>query len=194
MTARRCFVSGEGANEIGSLVREPPYDTEAPFDGVVQALVKSVAPETEIIDGLAWRHVPKLRVGMRGQGVEARVVRALRLRAKEAGSDALVFLRDRDGNRKRAQEIEAALEEPGHPAAGGVCIERLESWLLALAGVAGAEGMSNGKVDKALEEMGIPPKDTAKMVQLVEEQGLDAAPPDAKALRAWLAMLTSLLK
>jgi hypothetical protein len=117
-------------------------------------------------------------------------VLAAHLHARERGCDALLFSRDRDGDTEREQEIQGALLELEADArlaiAGGVCVERLESWVLALTGRTKSELLRDGKVDEALAHHGVPAKDTARMIALIEQHGLDAVPPDAASLRAWL--------
>jgi len=91
----KLWAAGEGTTDIGSLALGPMSDRDYP--GVLQILVGLAGVEAEFIGGDKWSSIPKLRVGSRGRDAEAHTVRALRLRAKEHGADALVFIRDRDG-------------------------------------------------------------------------------------------------
>lgn len=77
--------------------------------------------------------------------------------------------------------------------AGAVCIERLESWLLALSGRARTEQRGNDEVDAALEALGVPRKDTRGMVEFIERRGPSAVPPDASSLRPWMERVRSAL-
>jgi hypothetical protein len=74
-----------------------------------------------------------------------------------------------------------------------ICVERLESWLLASTGRTGSERLRDGKVDEALAEHGVPAKDTERMLALVERHGLDAVPSDASSLQAWLGRVRTVL-
>jgi hypothetical protein len=144
---------------------------------------------------MVWKGIPKLAIGTRGKGIERKILLAARLRAKESGCDVVLFSRDRDGpkpdKREREREIEAVLAEleaddGAVTVAGAVCIERLESWLLALTGRARTEELGDDKVDLELEELGVPKKDTRRMLELIERHGLAIVPADASSLRTWM--------
>ena len=67
---------------------------------------------------------------------------------------------------------------------GGVAIEKLESWLAAIAGTSGSEDLR--RPEEILAAYGIDEKDTRAMVRLVENSGLGKLPADAQSLRRWL--------
>jgi hypothetical protein len=67
---------------------------------------------------------------------------------------------------------------------GGIAIEKLESWVAAIAGIQGSEELR--RPEEKLGELGVGEKDTAAMVQFVEGTGLGKVPADARSLRRWL--------
>ena len=196
----RLYVSGEGSNELGTRCSPEPGD-ELPHDrfhpGVLEKLAEKVLPGGwEILEAIRWRNVHKLRVKTPGiaRG-EAATVERLARRARDLGCNALVFLRDRDGPRNRSRERaianairQAKNEYRGLAIAGGVPIEMLESWLLALRGERNTESASDPTVE--LEKWhGVPKKRTTAMVQLVMNSRLRDVPDDAHSLRRWLRAL-----
>lgn len=158
---------------------------------MLQALLHKVLPGGfEIVDHVQWSQIHRLRPGTATHG-EVECVRRLAVRARELGCHALVFVRDRDGDRARERAIEMTITELGrdrHPArtviAGGVAIEKLEAWLLALDGARGSE--SEPDAATALAKRGIPLKHTGRMVDLVHRRSLRNAPEDARSLWRWL--------
>lgn len=191
----KVFLAGEGPNELGGWSNERIYRDERPLLGVLESLARHVVPTGwEVHDAMVWKDIPKLTIGTRGKGLERKTVLAARLHAMESGCDVVVFSRDRDGpkkdKREREQEIEAVLTElaaePGVTVAGAVCIERLESWLLALSGRSRTEDFGDAQVDEELARLGVPKKATVQMLELVEQHGLAQVPPDARSLRTWI--------
>jgi hypothetical protein len=197
----KVFLAGEGRNELGGWSREHGWRDQRPHAGVLESLARHlVASGWEVHDAMRWKDIPKLAVGARGKGLERKTVLAAHLRAKERGCGALLFSRDRDAPKwhERVREIEATLAEletagGGVAVAGAVCIERLESWLLALTGRSKTEELRDGRVDEELANLGVPAKDTARMVELVERHGLAAVPPDALSLSRWLERVRAAL-
>lgn len=187
----KLWVSGEGTTDIGSLALDRMSDKDYP--GVLQVLVQQAGLDAEIIGGDKWCAIPKLRVGSRGRDAEAHTVRALRLRAKEAGAHALAFIRDRDGVRARETQIEQALAEDGLPTAGVAVVEQVEHWLLAVAGVQRAHQRSKKQTQESLAKVGLPgEKNTAEYVEWLEERTLEEIPADAASLRTWLERVRAL--
>jgi hypothetical protein len=78
------------------------------------------------------------------------------------------------------------LKESGQDLAviGGVAIEKLESWLVAVAGHHRSEEMR--RPEEKLAELGLGEKDTKAMVQIIEDRGLASIPVDARSLHRWL--------
>lgn len=186
------FLAGEGRNELGGWCSEPGYRDDSPTPGVLEALARHVAPSGwRVRDAMQWKNIPKLTVGTKGKGVERKTILAARLHATERGCSVLMFSRDRDGPKNTArQEIEQTLAElandGGIAIVGGVAVERLESWLLALSGCTGTEALRGGKTDHELDTLGVRAKDTAAMVEHVQRCGLASIASDAASLAAWL--------
>jgi hypothetical protein len=185
------FLAGEGPNELGGWCKEHEYRDEHPTPGVLETLAKQVAPSGwQVRDAIQWKNISKLAVGTKGKGAERKAILAAHLHAKERGCSVLLFSRDRDGpkNVARQHEIEAAVAElEGSVAvAGGVCIERLESWLLALSGHTGTEELRDRRTDTELESLGVASKDTVSMAAYVQRHEIAAVPSDATSLNAWL--------
>jgi hypothetical protein len=65
-----------------------------------------------------------------------------------------------------------------------VAIEKLESWLAAVAGHHRSEEMR--RPEERLAELGVGAKETRAMVELIEQRGLAGIPGDARSLRRWL--------
>jgi len=186
----RVLIAGEGSNELGNSTRDASQEGEASSGGgVIEALMAKVRPTGWTIRGrMEWLNVKKLRVNAPGRGDEHNV-RVLSLKARELGCNALVFLRDRDGDVARERAIQRALrdlsEVPDLRIAGGVPIEQLECWLLALRGEKQAH-LSADPPGELHERHAIPQKETTAMVQLVRNAPLLRAPEDAVSLWRWL--------
>ncbi|MBN2497525.1 MAG: hypothetical protein JXR96_23230 [Deltaproteobacteria bacterium] len=191
----KLLLAGEGANELGGWHHEEPYRTDEP--GVIEALLKKVHPHGwAIVHAVKWHWIHKYCVGMHG-AAEKRNIEYVHHKAKKLGLDAVVFVRDRDGkkNHKRQRDIEYTIEsceQTGGPAIiGGMAIEKLEAWILALCGEHNSESMN--KPENRLADREDCPKNTAEMVEVVEGADLDRIPSDARSLRAWLDRARSVL-
>jgi len=187
----RVFIAGEGRNELGRRSGSPAYQGERSDPGVIEALLRKVRPTGwEVSAAVDWKELRKFKARTGGRGDGANVAKA-HLRAREHGCDVIAFVRDRDGVRfePRESDIEAAIAElasagAGPRVIGGVAIEKLESWLVALAGVSRSEALR--RPEEHLAKQGIDGKDTAAMVAHVDEHGIHAVPEDAASLRRWL--------
>lgn len=188
----RVILAGEGRNELGDFAVEEPFRSDKPAPGVTEALLRQVRPEGwKVVAAIRWKEIPKLQVGIGGRGEELNVHRAHH-HARKRGCDVFAFTRDRDGTKfaHREEEIERAIERleespaTGPAVVGGVAIEKLESWLVAIAGTHGSEG--HRRPEEVLAGLGIAEKDTAAMVRFVEETGIQDIPSDARSLRRWL--------
>ena len=187
----RVILAGEGKNELGSFAIEAIYQKD-PEPGVVEALLRQVRAEGwKVVDAILWKTIPKLQVGIGKKGEEHNVRRAFH-HAKRRECDVFAFTRDRDKPKfaHREEAIELAIKElkdaetDGPSVIGGVVIEKLESWLAAIAGTHGSEDLR--RPEETLAGLGINAKDTAAMVRLVEKTGLGMIPADASSLRRWL--------
>lgn len=124
---------------------------------------------------------------------EQRNVLGLVLEAKERGYDAVVFLRDTDGDRDRAQQIGAALHLiPAKIAdppkvVGGLPTPSLEAWIVALKGVVGSESMSQTKLIAQLEALGVRPKHVESYVAVIEATDMARCAQDATSLRSFVS-------
>jgi hypothetical protein len=185
----RVILAGEGKNELGRFAVEVAFRGDDPEPGVIEALLRKVRPDGwKVVDAIPWKKTPKLQVGIGGKGEKLNVERAYH-HAKKRGCDVFVFTRDRDKARfaHRDDDIEqaiAALDGTGPAIVGGIAIEKLESWLAAIAGIEGSEALR--RPEEKLAEFGIGEKDTDAMVRFVEETGLAGIPADARSLRRWL--------
>lgn len=188
----RVILAGEGKNELGGFNVEAAFRAEQPQSGVIEALLRLVRLEGwTIVDAILWKNIPKLQVGIGKKGEEHNVYRAFH-HAKKRGCDVFVFMRDRDKARfaDREKDIEQAIEilkntgGDGPAIVGGIAIEKLESWLTALAGTHGSEDLR--RPEEILARLGIEEKDTSAMVRFVEETGLGKIPDDARSIRRWL--------
>ena len=198
---RQVFLAGEGANELGDWHQEGPYrrrlggrtGKEPPRPGVLETLLrKVVADGWEVVDAMEWKQIKKLRPG-RGDRGDGHHVQALCLHARESGCDVVVFSRDRDGRKyeDRRVQVEAAIEdELGRDDAlgvvGGMAIEKLEAWIVALLGERRSEEQLHPET-LLTERYGIEPKHTGQMVAAVDAADLAKIPADAESLRVWLS-------
>lgn len=187
----RVILAGEGRNELGSFWVEESFRPETPEPGVLESLLRQVRDDGwKVVDAIRWTRLPKLQVGIGKKGEEQNVRRAFH-HARKRGCEILVFSRDRDGPKfaHREEDIERALaslstEESGPAVVGAVAVERLEAWILAISGQRRSEDLR--KPEEHLPHAGVPSKDTAAMVALVERCGLSRIPDDASSLRRWL--------
>lgn len=188
---RRLLLAGEGPDELGKWFRESPYQQEtrkrAEVPGILEALLKKLelAP-WEIADAVIWRskRVPLFRQGER-RAPETRRVLGLAALAKDCGADAVVFVRDRDGDEDREADIEAAIEQAptlglDTPLSGGVAVEEIEAWILAMLGDRRAESHARPK-ERLAEKHGLRTRE--QKVSVIEGANLDGSCGHAPSLR-----------
>jgi hypothetical protein len=183
----RVFLAGEGRSELGSRAGHPTYQSDQE-PGVVETLLRAVRSDGwEVVGAIGWKDIPKLRVNAPDDG-DARSVQAASMHAAEAGADVLAFVRDRDRDPRREANIETAIDEAAkaHPVklVGGVAIECIEGWLLALAGETKSEQVRHP--ENEMGRLGLDAKRAAGYVAHIEEHGLAKVPDDAVSLRRWL--------
>jgi hypothetical protein len=187
---RKVFLGGEGRNELGSWDGHPAYQKSGE-PGIVEALLLRVQPQGWTVAGaMKWSTIRKFRVGEHGRA-EERNVKALCLHAKERGCDVVAFVRDADGDSDRVQMILETIrnEEAIHAGlgiAGGVAVNVMEAWVLAMQGHAKSEDLGRTAAQTKLESQGVPSKDTVAMVRVVENFDLANLPEDAESLRKWM--------
>lgn len=183
----RVFLAGEGPSELGSRSGHPVYQTDAQ-PGVIQALLGAVRPDGwEVAGAINWKDIRKLRVKTPDQG-DARNVHAASVHAAESGATVLAFARDRDGEPSRTEDIERAIAEATNARAvqivGGVAVEAIEAWLIALTGEARSENVRYP--ENEMPRLGLEPKSCVHYAAHVEAHALAKVAPDAHSLGRWL--------
>jgi hypothetical protein len=192
----RVLIAGEGSNELGPHPQAEFGEGErASGGGAIEALMAKVRQSGwQVVAAMVWKDVRKLKSNAGGDG-EAKTIAGLVLRAKELGCHALVFLRDRDGSpaRERAVRDAIANERGGSlRIAGGVPIEMLECWLLALRGEKDAHADADPVTSLAVRH-GVPAKRVTSMVQLVRASRVLTVPADAESMWRWLRQVAMAL-
>jgi hypothetical protein len=197
----RVFLGGEGVDELGRFAHARAYAVDVSGKrevekgpGIIEALAERLKGQPlEFVGGLAWHRIRKGKA-MRGvTAAEARNVVGLALDAKDAGCDAVVFVRDQDCQSRRAADVEkgivAARERcPGLRIVGGMAVEEIEAWLLAMLGERHSEGHPHPK-EVLRDRRGIASRHDKTRV--VEEARLDQLPDDAPSLHHWIHRFTS---
>lgn len=130
--------------------------------------------------------VSQLQVGVRGSHRDEKNVIAAALDANESGCQVLVFSRDRDREVERQAAVDRGIERAAalFPVriGGGVAVEVIEAWMLALAGKLRTESLSRDGAKRAAPG-------TA-----VGELNLAGMAADATSLRLWLERVAAALK
>jgi hypothetical protein len=189
----RVFLSGEGANELGSRAGHRAYQSDE-RPGVLHTLLARVQPDGwEVGGATTWASIRKYRVRGAAHADTGNVLGVV-VDAIEAGCDVLAFSRDVDGDAERKQAIDDGIaripEElfaQGPPdVIGGVAVPAIEGWILALLGRRGTERLSTERAVRSLAESGVEEKDGPAMSAVAERADLDAIPADAASLRAWI--------
>lgn len=191
----KVFLSGEGPTELGDWAKELPYRASTPEVGVIEALLRKAwtHPYT-VVDACLWKRIRKFR-SQDHLRPETRNVLGLALQADEAGCDALAFVRDQDGDEERQADIEegvrfAQAKGLDVDIVGGVAVQEIEAWILAILGERRSEHHSDAKqVLKQRHQI----TEREEMVEVIEARGIDGIPEDAASLRAWLEMATRAL-
>jgi hypothetical protein len=184
----KLLLSGEGYDDIGDWAKEPMYRAKPPEIGVIEALLRKLeAGELTIRDAVAWKRIPKFRAGDHAHP-ETRNVLGLAVKADDMRCDALVFVRDRDRDEDRQADIENGIELaqskfPDLAIAGGVAVEEIEAWILAILGERRSEHHADAK-HVLKENHSIAGR--ASMIGALEDKDLGKIPADATSLRTWI--------
>ncbi|MSP61902.1 MAG: hypothetical protein EXR72_16530 [Myxococcales bacterium] len=179
------LLAGEGQTELGGWANEPAYRTGE--KGVIPALLERVQPGWRIGDAIVWKQIVKYRAGDHRER-EARNVLGLVERARSCGFAAVVFTRDRDGYVAREEDVEKGIEKaaemfPDVTIVGGVAVETIEAWILALLGESRSEAQHNPRTVLA-DTHSI--RTVAEKVAAIALADLAAIPEDAGSLHRWL--------
>lgn len=193
---KRVFLASEGRNDLGGYARHKAYradNTGKVQLGVVEALMRQIQPDGwEIVDALPWRSIPKFQSG-NGRSAETRTVLGAAAFARNLRCDTLIIARDRDGYVHRTADVEAGIAQaPTHfpiRVAGGIAIEKLEAWVLAIGGHHKSEGMREPDAKVATLKL----DHTDAMTDHIAAHGRTKIPEDAKSLHAWLESVRQVL-
>jgi hypothetical protein len=145
-------------------------------------------------DAVCWKNIRKYAAGA-CRSRERRHVLGLALMAQEAECEAMVFVRDQDGDKKRESDIEDAIDEIPKvigdiKSAGGVAIHSIDAWCLAFLGQEKTELLNRPK--EKLKASGI--ESTVERVGCVRQARLKDVADDAKSLKRWLERARCLLQ
>jgi hypothetical protein len=181
----KVFLAGEGATELGGWSREKVYRDPTPATGVLEALLKKVRPSGWIVvEAICWKSIRKYQARPK-MSAELRNVLGVALHAKEVGAEVLAFTRDRDRDTTREAEISegiarsVSLFEPCPRIVGGVAIEAIEAWTLALHGQRRGHRHPRPKEELAAASI-------TDQIAVVEAASLDNPDLDAPSLKSWI--------
>lgn len=152
---------------------------------MLEKLAAKLGASIDVVDAAQWKHIRKYRAGDRASP-ERRNVLGVAAMARDVGAEVLVFVRDRDADASRGAEIDGAIPAAETineiRVAGGVAIEEIEAWLLALLGQRGSEALSDAKA--VLSKQGY---DTLEQkLDIIDGCQLDRVPDDAGSLARWV--------
>lgn len=186
------FIAGDGKTELGDWSEPPQYRAAHPRRGCLEALVSEAAgPHHEIAGSISWKNIRSFQAGQH-RSKELRNVLGAALHAKDAGCEALVFVRDRDRRPECQVEIESGLREAeGRFAelkiAGGVAIEEIEAWILACRGERKSEAHRDAKA-------ALGPLSTQDKVAVIDSlASFSELPDDAHSLKLWVSQVRARL-
>jgi hypothetical protein len=195
---KRIFLSGEGATELGSWAKEPPYQDDSE-PGVIKALLRKVKNEDwEISGAIKWANIRKFRAGDHRSPEERNVLGAC-LRAKEKGCSIIAFTRDTDCDNSRESEIKKGVKAARDifgtdmKIIGGCAIPCIEGWVLAFSETRHTETFSTSGACDTLKSQFDGEFHTARMVECISESDISAIANDALSLKEWLETAKSLL-
>ncbi|MEW5851370.1 MAG: hypothetical protein AB2A00_21455 [Myxococcota bacterium] len=182
----KVLLAGEGPTELGGWANEPAYRTpENP--GLLEVLARRIRPDGwEIGDAIIWKYIRKYRSGDHRTPEQRNLLGALLL-AHEKGLSGVVFSRDRDGDVEREHQFNQALARaagqfPSLTLAGGMAVEEIEAWVLAMRGDKRAERHRDPKQE--LGKHGVVGLEA--MRQVAEKADLAQACAHSPSLASWL--------
>lgn len=181
----RLVLGGEGRHELG----------EGDERGMLGALVDRVrgGAAWERVAAVRWKDIRKYKAGGH-RSAEHRNVLGLALKAAELGADAIVFVRDEDGETHVEPAVEAGISEAASLFApmslvGGVAVRTADAWCLALLGQSGTESLRRPKEKLAAAGHAT----TRDREALIADADLDRLPTDARSFRRWVERATETL-
>jgi hypothetical protein len=182
----KVFLAGEGKDELGDWFHHPSYRTGNDAPGLIEALLHKLGVDVQVANGRRWKDIAKYAAGSKRSRENKNVLGAAQ-EALDLKCEALIFVRDLDGEPSRRAEIkqglvEAAEKFPGLTVCGGVAAQQIEAWILALLGHHGSASHSDSKV--ALRAHGLETR--AQKIDAVANADLARVPPDAESLKEWL--------
>ena len=179
------FLAGEGATELGGWAAERVYRAANPSIGVLEALLRKVtAAGWQVVDATCWKNIRKYRARP-PMNAEVRNVMGVALQAQEAGAGVVAFTRDRDRDERREADVIRGIEEasnnlsPCPSIIGGVAIEAIEAWTLALSGERHSHRYPRPKEYLAAGKI-------TDQVTAIESADIHSPELDSPSLRAWL--------
>lgn len=184
----KVFLSGEGPDDLGDWFHPAQYRSHPPVAGILEALLRRVATvDFSIVGAQAWKRIRKFRTNSRMRA-ETQNVLGLMLEADETGADVLVFVRDQDGYADRQADVEEGIRlarrgEYDAAVVGGVAVQEIEAWILAMLGERRSERHADPKAVLGANH-GI--TDRPGKVRVVEDADMTRIPDDAASLLAWL--------
>ena len=190
------LICGEGVTELGDWLPSRAHRPEGARKGLIEALLRQAGlTGWEVRAALYWSKARKFRAGQ-FRSPDHRALLGLLQDAVENECEAVVFVRDRDGDVERERAIERAVTEgpsivPEVALAGCVAVEEIEAWLLACKGQRGSESHAHPKevfAGQFHDERHLDGK-----VAVVEAADLNALPPDAHSLHLWLSRARAVL-
>lgn len=191
-TDKKVFLAGEGPNDLGGWQKEPMYRDEVPYPGILEMLLRKTKPEGwMVVDAIKWQYIRKYRFG-ENKNADKHNVEVACLKAKEKGCDVIAFSRDSDGDEDREVNVQKGIESASTLLSdklgiiGGCAVPCIEGWVLAILGIRHTESLSRTRIEAQIIDSGIEPKNTAAMVEKIEQYGLANVPDDACSLKTWL--------
>jgi len=189
------FLAGEGPDELGDRNEPPQYRASPPDVGIVEALLHKLGvADLDVVGARLWKSIHKLRFKPPVRG-EVQNVLGLMVEADEVGADVLVFVRDQDGYADRQDDVEEGIRQAvargyGPAIVGGVAVQEIEAWILALLGERRTEGHADAKAVLGDRHGTV---ERGPKVAAVEGADLTRVPEDAVSLRTWLGRAAAVL-